>query len=304
MGPVVDALERVARTSATVLLRGESGTGKEVAARAIHARGSRAGKPFVAINCAVLAESLLEERASLVTRRARLHGRPCAASWSHRAGRRRHVLPRRGRRAASDAAGQVAARDRGASVREGRQLDLGRRGRALDRGHAPRSVRDGAGGHVPRGSLPPAGRLPDRGAAAARAEGGHRPAGRAPAREPPGPQRDARRPAWTRRPPVRASSQRPGRATFVKLRNALERAMILHDGPTRWGPRLFAPDPSPRSGAGAQGTGDIVPPKGSNSEGRSRTRSRLSPAIAAPRPRALGIGLRTLYEKLKRYGIR
>jgi two-component system response regulator AtoC len=60
MRPVVDALSRLARTTTTVLLQGESGTGKEVAARTIHASSARASKPFVAINCAVLTEQLLE----------------------------------------------------------------------------------------------------------------------------------------------------------------------------------------------------------------------------------------------------
>jgi two-component system response regulator FlrC len=60
MSPVIDAIDKVARTSATVLLLGESGTGKEVAARAIHAKSPRATKPFMAINCAALSETLLE----------------------------------------------------------------------------------------------------------------------------------------------------------------------------------------------------------------------------------------------------
>jgi two-component system response regulator FlrC len=60
MQPVVEAIEKVARTSATVLLLGESGTGKEVAARAIHAQSPRATRPFMAINCAALSETLLE----------------------------------------------------------------------------------------------------------------------------------------------------------------------------------------------------------------------------------------------------
>jgi CheY-like chemotaxis protein len=60
MRPVVEALAKVARSGATVLLQGESGTGKEVAARILHESGPRAGKPFVAINCAVLTEQLLE----------------------------------------------------------------------------------------------------------------------------------------------------------------------------------------------------------------------------------------------------
>jgi len=60
MVPVVDALARVAKTTATVLLVGESGTGKEVAARLLHDSGPRAQRPFIAINCAVLTEQLLE----------------------------------------------------------------------------------------------------------------------------------------------------------------------------------------------------------------------------------------------------
>jgi DNA-binding NtrC family response regulator len=60
MIPVVGALTRVAKTGATVLLQGESGTGKEVAARVIHEMSPRADKPFVAVNCAVLTEELLE----------------------------------------------------------------------------------------------------------------------------------------------------------------------------------------------------------------------------------------------------
>jgi two-component system, NtrC family, response regulator AtoC len=60
MIPVVDALARVAKSGATVLLQGESGTGKEVAARLLHETSPRAKKPFIAINCAVLTEELLE----------------------------------------------------------------------------------------------------------------------------------------------------------------------------------------------------------------------------------------------------
>ena len=60
MAAVVNAVTKVARTDATVLLTGESGTGKEVVARAVHARSKRQDKPFVAVNCAVLSETLLE----------------------------------------------------------------------------------------------------------------------------------------------------------------------------------------------------------------------------------------------------
>ncbi|MDX2043636.1 MAG: sigma 54-interacting transcriptional regulator [Acidobacteriota bacterium] len=60
MRDVYQFIAKVAPTDSTVLIRGESGTGKELAANSIHQNSSRAGKPFVAINCAALTETLLE----------------------------------------------------------------------------------------------------------------------------------------------------------------------------------------------------------------------------------------------------
>lgn len=60
MSAVLDRLEQIADSNATVLITGESGTGKDLLARALHFRSSRRDQPFVPINCATIPENLIE----------------------------------------------------------------------------------------------------------------------------------------------------------------------------------------------------------------------------------------------------
>jgi two-component system response regulator GlrR len=60
MRAVLDVVSRIAKLDSTVHIHGESGTGKELIAKAIHLASDRKDKPFVALNCAALPESLLE----------------------------------------------------------------------------------------------------------------------------------------------------------------------------------------------------------------------------------------------------
>jgi two-component system response regulator PilR (NtrC family) len=60
IGKIYQLIRKIAGGSTNVLITGESGTGKELAARAIHLNGSRRDKPFVAINCGAIPESLIE----------------------------------------------------------------------------------------------------------------------------------------------------------------------------------------------------------------------------------------------------
>ena len=60
MSHIYEQVKKIAQSKASVLIQGKSGTGKELIARAIHLYSPRAEKPFIRVNCAALAETLLE----------------------------------------------------------------------------------------------------------------------------------------------------------------------------------------------------------------------------------------------------
>jgi DNA-binding NtrC family response regulator len=300
MTPVVEALARVAKTGATVLLQGESGTGKEVAARLLHESSPRANKPFIAINCAVLKEELLEselfghEKGSFTGAHAQRRGRLELADggtfFLDEVGELKPALQakllrvleeRRFERLGGSTSITVDVRWVAATNRDLRAMshegtwreDLYHRLAVFPIRLPPlRERREDivplaesllAGLSASAGRSPPL-RLDD--ATKARLQGE----------------------AW------------PGNVR--ELRNVLERAMILSDGPVIKPEHLWI----------EAGSAPIDPPAGRSDEGslaelERQTIQRTLAAVGGNRRLAatkLGIGLRTLYEKLKRYDLR
>ena len=113
MQEIMRSAREIASLRSTVLIQGESGTGKELVARAIHNAGDRASKPFVAVSCAALAETLLEselfghEKGAFTGANQQKRGKFEMADT-------RHHLPGRDRRHFAQAAGGPAARAAGA----------------------------------------------------------------------------------------------------------------------------------------------------------------------------------------------
>jgi DNA-binding NtrC family response regulator len=303
MRPVVAALAKVAKSAATVLLQGESGSGKEVAARFLHETSARAKAPFVAINCAVLTETLLEselfghEKGAFTGAHAQRRGRIELADGgtffldevgelkpSLQAKLLRVLEERKFERLGGSQIVEVDVRwvaathrDLRAMVREGTfREDLYHRLAVFPIRIPP--LRDRKEDIVPLAEALVADLARAAGRAAPRLD-------------------DAMKERLT-------SETWPGNVR--ELRNALERAIILADGDVLRAEHLWlesevgaepSTSTSPRVAAGDGSLADLE---------RQTIASTLT-AVGGNRRAAaakLGIGLRTLYEKLKRYNLR
>ena len=300
MRPVVSALRKVAATDATVLLLGESGTGKEIAARAVHAWSTRASGAFVAINCAALSAELLESE---------LFGHERGAFTGASARRRGRLELADGGTFFLDEIGELEPRLQAKLLRvlQERRFERlgGNQSVTCDVRFVAATNRD----------------LPERITAGAFREDLYHRLAVFPVRMPPLRERreDLLPLAETLLTRVSRELGRAGlcmserfrRALLAhdwpgnvrELRNALERASILADGPELTlehlvlAPGTTAPAPGASGGAAASRTLEELE--------RDAIRSALAAAGGNRREAAesLGIGLRTLYEKLKRYDL-
>ncbi|MBU1699551.1 MAG: sigma-54 dependent transcriptional regulator [Candidatus Eisenbacteria bacterium] len=294
MQPVVRAVEKVAPTASTVLILGDSGTGKEIVARTLHRLSARRDGPFVPINCAAISESLMESE---------IFGHEKGAFTGATAARRGRLELADGGTLFLDEIGELKASlqskllrviEDGRFERVGgtRTLQADVRWIAATNRDIEAMVASGAFREdlYHRLAVFPI-RLP-----ALR----ERPADIVPLAE----GLLARIAAEMGRPGLRLSDDARARirsaywpGNIRSLANALERAAILAEGDTIEGKSVVPSTPNPKRGSDGVRTmaeieAEAIRRALDDMDGNRR--------LAAER---LGIGLRTLYEKLKRHGI-
>ncbi len=142
MQEVYRRIEKVAPTSATVLITGESGSGKELVARTIHDRSQNAHAPFVAVNCGAIPANLIEAELFGYEKGA-FTGAARHASRLLRARGGRHAVPGRNHR---NGAGDAGAAVAGARERAGSPASAARpkSGRACASWPPPTAIRSSA----------------------------------------------------------------------------------------------------------------------------------------------------------------
>ncbi len=176
MKKVVELIEMVAPTEATVLITGESGTGKEVVARAIHAAGPRRYMPMVTIHCGALTETLLESE---------LFGHEKGAFTGAQYRKKGKFEVADGGTVFLDEISDISLKTQTDLLRVLQEKEIVRVGGNQqikvdfrgDRGDQQKPGCAGEGGDVPAGLVLPAARVLHRPAAAARSPRGHSPAG-------------------------------------------------------------------------------------------------------------------------------
>jgi two-component system, NtrC family, response regulator AtoC len=298
MASVIDAIDKVARTTASVLLLGETGTGKEVAAQTIHLRSDRRDAPFMALNCAAVADSLLESElfghekgaftGAVDRRRGRIELAHGGTFFLDEVGELKlelqakllRVLQERrferlgGTRTLEPDVRWIAAtnRDLGAEIAAGRfREDLYHRLAVFPIRMPPLRERRGDLVPIARALLAGIGPRLGRGALSLTGEA------------------ERKLVAW----------RWPGNVR--ELANALERAAIIADGPSIGADHLLLDPIAARGSAAAVPAG----PRNLADLERDAITEALS-SVGGNRRRAaeiLGIAERTLYDKLKRYGL-